>query len=184
MRHGESRANTLGIILSNPKNGMKKEFGLTDTGKKQATQAIRQCNVLNANTMIVSSDFSRARETATIAKKLLGTTAIRFSRRLRERNFGHFEKTSDNNYGKIWAADRMKERKGEMTTVESVHHVLGRATLLILSLEKQFHDRDILLVSHGDTLQILITGFLKKDLSLHRDQEHLKTAEIRQLRLA
>ena len=43
--------------------------------------------------------------------------------------------------------------------------------------------RDILLVSHGDTLQILEAGFLRMDPSAHRQLPHLDTAQIRELRL-
>ena len=45
--------------------------------------------------------------------------------------------------------------------VESVSAVLARATAFIIALEQRYSGRDILLVSHGDTLQILQAGFLR-----------------------
>jgi probable phosphoglycerate mutase len=61
--------------------------------------------------------------------------------------------------------------------------VLDRATALIADLERRYSGRDILLVSHGDTLQILQAGFLRMDPARHRQVPHLETAEIRQLDL-
>ena len=61
--------------------------------------------------------------------------------------------------------------------------MLDRTTALIADLEQRYSGRDILLVSHGDTLQILQAGFLRVDPSGHRRLPHLDTAEIRELRL-
>jgi len=62
--------------------------------------------------------------------------------------------------------------------------VLDRATAFILDLEERQASRDILLVSHGDTLQILQAGFGRTDPARHRHLPHLETAEIRRMRLA
>ena len=61
--------------------------------------------------------------------------------------------------------------------------VLDRTTALIAELERRHSGRDVLLVSHGDTLQILEAGFLRIDPARHRTVPHLETAEIRELRL-
>jgi glucosyl-3-phosphoglycerate phosphatase len=61
--------------------------------------------------------------------------------------------------------------------------VLDRATAFVVELERRYSGRDILLVSHGDTLQILQAGFLRIDPSRHRSLPDLATAEIRWLRL-
>ncbi len=63
--------------------------------------------------------------------------------------------------------------------VEPAAAVLDRATALIAQLERQHCSRDILLVSHGDILQILQAGFSGMDPSKHRLLPHLATAEIR-----
>ena len=57
-------------------------------------------------------------------------------------------------------------------------------TALIVDLERRYSGRDILLVSHGDPLQILQAGFVRIDPSRHRSLPALETAEIRHLRLA
>ena len=61
--------------------------------------------------------------------------------------------------------------------------MLDRVDRLVADLERRYAGRDILLVSHGDTLQILQAGFLRMNPSPHRRLPELRTAEIRQLRL-
>jgi broad specificity phosphatase PhoE len=61
--------------------------------------------------------------------------------------------------------------------------VLDRVTALVTDLERRYAGRDILLVSHGDTLQILQAGFLRMNPAAHRRLPHLGMAEIRALRL-
>jgi len=58
---------------------------------------------------------------------------------------------------------------------------MARVTAVIADYENQYSAATILLVSHGDALQILQTAFARLDASTHRQLEHLHTAEIRQL---
>jgi broad specificity phosphatase PhoE len=101
---------------------------------------------------------------------------------LRERRFGHWEASATGNYAHVWAADETDPAHAE-GNVEPAAAVLDRATALIAQLERQHCDRDILLVSHGDTLQILQAGFSGVDPSRHRLLPHLTMAEIHTLRL-
>jgi broad specificity phosphatase PhoE len=39
VRHGESTANASGTIVSDPQNGCKDEYGLTERGREQAREA-------------------------------------------------------------------------------------------------------------------------------------------------
>ena len=124
----------------------------------------------------------RARETAEIAKKLLGIEKINFHKNLRERYFGKFDKTSLDNIKIAWEHDE-KNPNHKHKGVESPNKVLKRTLALISKLEKKYKDKKILLVSHGDVLQILHTHFSKKPVSQHRKIPHLETAEIRELKL-
>ncbi|MBO0776261.1 MAG: histidine phosphatase family protein, partial [Actinobacteria bacterium] len=63
--------------------------------------------------------------------------------------------------------------------VEPVTAVLDRTTAFVAALEREHRGRDILLVSHGDALQILQAGFAGVDPARHRSLPHLRTAEIR-----
>ncbi len=171
-------ANVKGIIVSSPEHGID-AYGLTDKGKHQAREAIKGWPVLDASTRIVASDFLRTRQTAQEVRDLLQcNTAVEHSSLIRERFFGTWELTSDKNYGKVWADDR------NMTTrhqVEPVEQVLSRALACIAGLEACHEKKSILLVSHGDTLQILITHFLGWPPTRHREVDPMTVAQIRSL---
>ena len=101
---------------------------------------------------------------------------------LRERCFGDCEGSATDNYARVWAADETDS--GQVGRgVEPVAAVLDRTTALIVDLERRYSGRHILLVSHGDTLQILQAAFLRMSPTKHRSLPGLETAEIRRLRL-
>jgi broad specificity phosphatase PhoE len=182
MRHGQSEANAAGIIVSRIETDRHGDYGLTELGRQQALATARGCG-LPGDTVICSSDFARAGQTAEVVRAHLGTPEVVLAQALRERCFGEWEGSATDNYARVWAADEASS--GHETSddhVEPVAAVLDRTTAYILELERRYSGRDILLVSHGDTLQILQAGFLRMDPSRHRSLPSLKTAEIRQLR--
>jgi broad specificity phosphatase PhoE len=181
MRHGRSKANARGIIVSRIENDRRGDYGLSELGRQQALAAARSCG-LPGNTVICSSDFSRARQTAEIVRAHLGAPEIVIAEALRERCFGDQEGSATGNYEQVWAADETNPCYAG-GNVEPTTAVLDRTTAFIVDLERRYSDRDILLVSHGDTLQILRAGFLRMNPSQHRTLPALKTAEIRQLLL-
>ena len=181
MRHAQSKANAGGIIVSRIDNDRQGDYGLTEHGRQQALAAAQRCG-LPGDTVIYSSDFSRARQTAEIVRAHLGAPEVVISEALRERCFGPWEGSAAGNYARVWAADETDPVHAD-GNVEPAAAVLDRTTALIAQLERRHCGRDILLVSHGDTLQILQAGFSGVDPSRHRTLPHLATAEIRQLRL-
>ena len=102
--------------------------------------------------------------------------------KLRERFFGAWEKQHNSNYQNVWADDIL-DGAHKHNDVESTREVLSRTTSLIRELENSYTGRTILLVSHGDALQILQTAFERVDSSCHRLVPHLETGEIRRLQL-
>ena len=181
MRHGHSLANQRAIIVSQPANGLE-GFGLSDQGRAQVEQSLQRMSLPFANTIIVSSDFCRARESAEIAAQSIDAAeAINLDPRLRERNFGELELTADSGYADVWKADAENPDQ-QLMGVESVNQVMQRVTSVIVEYESRFANTSILLVSHGDALQILETAFARMDGSAHRQLEHLHTAQIRELR--
>jgi probable phosphoglycerate mutase len=181
MRHGQSKANEAGVIVSRIETDRGGDWGLSELGRRQALAAAQQCG-LPADTVICSSDFSRAVQTAEIVRAHLGAAEVVLTEALRERCFGDLEGTSASNYAKVWQADNADAGQA-VGGIESAAAVLDRATALVADLERRYSGRDILLVSHGDTLQILEAGFLRMDPSGHRQLPHLETAQIRELRL-
>jgi broad specificity phosphatase PhoE len=182
MRHGQSKANAAGIIVSCIRNDRQGDYGLTELGRQQALAVARGCD-LPRDTIICSSDFSRARQTAEIVRAQLGAAGVVIAEALRERYFGAWEGSATGNYARVWAADETDSGRAD-GDVEPAAAVLRRTTALIVDLERRYAGRDILLVSHGDPLQILQAGFLQIDPSRHRSLPALETAEIRPLRLA
>lgn len=179
MRHGQSKANVMGLIVSDPSNGIHTDYALSDQGRMQVVESAQKTR-LGKDTIIYSSDFSRARETASIVCRQFGVEKIHITHALRERNFGDYEKTDHGNYQLVWSDDAVNSSH-KNNKVESVDEVIERTTTFIQKLEKTYNNQDILLVSHGDTLQILQTSFQNVDGSKHRSLPHLKTAEIREL---
>lgn len=125
--------------------------------------------------------------------------AIVLDVRLRERYFGAWDGTSDKNYAVVWADDAISPSHTNQG-VESVDSVMDRATACIaewndlLSSYTTISNKEtldsasapwmVLVVAHGDVLQILQTAFEKKNGRHHRSLPHLETAQLRPLVLA
>ena len=178
MRHGQSKANQAGVIVSRIENDRRGDWGLSDLGRLEAVTAAEGCG-LSADTVICSSDFSRARQSAEIVRAHIRAPEVIITEALRERCFGDLEGGPVESYARVWAAD--EAYADHAAGVEHAAAVLDRVTGLIAGLERRYSGRDILLVSHGDTLQILQAGFLRMNPARHRHLPHLKTAEIRRL---
>lgn len=191
MRHGESEANLMHLISSDPTVATQ-SHGLTDTGFQQAQSSARQwadqnssssaSNTAKRPVIVISSDFKRAAQTAETLATACDTTVI-YTPILRERNFGSWNGTSDENYKLVWKLDAEDAYHTE-NEVESVVSVVDRVTRFILQLEKKYNNANIVLVAHGDVLQITQTAFAKTDPRQHRSLKHLPQAEIRPLPLA
>jgi broad specificity phosphatase PhoE len=179
LRHGKSLNNEQGIIISDPTAGIG-GYGLVAEGKEQVEKAVGEAvreNMLDKDTVIVSSDFLRAKETAIITKEILGADAVIFTDKLRERFFGAWENTNHSNYKKVWEAD-VVSASHKQNGVESVEKVLDRTTRLVTDLEKQYQQKNILLIAHGDTLQILQTAFERTQAGHHHELKLLKNGEL------
>jgi probable phosphoglycerate mutase len=179
MRHGHSKANEQGIIVSTLATDESGDYGLSELGRQQALDAASRC-ALGSGTLIYASDFARAKETAEIVRARLGAHPVTLAPALRERGFGDWEGTSAGNYDTVWAADELDPGHHDRN-VEPVTAVLARAAALVACLDSQHEGRHILLVSHGDTLQILQAGLAGTAPARHRAVPHLRTGEIREL---
>jgi probable phosphoglycerate mutase len=176
MRHGQSKANAARLIVSSLATDASGDYGLTELGRQQALASARRSG-LPRDTVICSSPFARARQTAEIVREHLRVPKIAVDDALAERFFGDFDQTSTANYDTIWADDQAEHNAAH--GVEPVSAVFGRIAAFVAALDRE-HDGDtILLVSHGDALQILLTGFLGLSPEDHRRVAHLETAEIR-----
>jgi glucosyl-3-phosphoglycerate phosphatase len=182
LRHGESQANAQGIIISDPARGVP-DYGLTPRGREQARAQVLACATLvraGADVIIYSSDFARARETAEVARVALGAGPVRLRAALRERAFGAFEGGPNTAYEPVWARDREDPTHTD-SGVEAARAVRDRAWALVQALEDEHRDATILLVSHGDPLQLVATAFLGRDAGEHRAIAPWLPGEVRAL---
>lgn len=182
-RHGKSLANQQQVIISSPVHGID-TFGLSKEGKMQVAHTIKYATekfAFDSSVILYASDFLRTKETAEIIQQYLQIKKCFLTVKLRERFFGGWENTHASVYESVWKLDG-ENPNNTLNGVESTEAVRSRAVSLILELEQSFHDRNIILISHGDVLQILETEFLSLPSSHHRRLPTLDTAEIRELR--
>ncbi len=179
MRHGESLANRRGLIVSQPENALN-DYGLTPRGSEQVMQASLATR-LNSDTVIVSSDFKRAKETAEIMHSVLACNdSIQYKPELRERDFGNLELTDHSSYEQVWKFD-VRNPSAVNKGVEPVDDVLKRGLAVIEELDSKYQDRNILLVGHGDVLQILLAHYHHINPRFHRSLSCIGNADIRSL---
>ncbi len=184
LRHGWSKANEAGIIVSRIDSGARLEYGLHATGREQASaagEAFRDI-VGDRPVAILSSDFSRTFDTAKIVANAVDAN-VEAEPALRERDFGDFELGPNTAYEAVWEQDAI-DATHTAWGVEAASAVLERAAGAVRRVEESAREgHAVLLVSHGDCLQILQTAFAGVDVSAHRSLPHLETCELRRLEL-
>ena len=183
LRHGWSKANDAGIIVSRIDSGARLEYGLHATGREQARaagDAFRDI-VGERPVAILASDFSRTFETAKEVAAAVNAD-VEAEPALRERDFGDFELGPNTAYDQVWARDAV-DATHTAWGVEAASAVLERAAGAVQRVEGAREGHVVLLVSHGDCLQILQTAFAGVDVSAHRSLPHLETCELRRLEL-
>lgn len=168
-----------GIIVSSLEQGTDPEYGLTDEGREEIADSIKRSE-LSSDTLILSSPLSRAFESAMLAQQLLGARAVRLALELRERDFGELDGKLTENYKSVWARDRINGA-GEYMGVEPADLVAARGLALIRKLDEEYAGANILLVSHGDTLQILEAVRRGRLAGEHRGLFPLAPGEIRRM---
>lgn len=179
MRHGESLANRKGLIVSKAENALA-AYGLTARGADQVIKTALQSRIDN-NTLIVSSDYLRAKETADIVHSVVSCNqSIITDERLRERDFGKWELHDHRHYEDVWKYDLSHPEK-TTNEVETVSQTLARTRSLIQRLESEFNNQSVLLVSHGDVLQILLAHYHNLNPRFHRSLAAIGNAEIRSM---
>ncbi len=185
MRHGESEANVLGVLVGDPRRGLE-GFGLTDLGRRQAVGAAavykKSHSPLLDGTEIVASDFRRTRETAELLAEGLGNSVpVGLNIGLREMSFGELE---GKDYRTVAALlDRVgSEELISQYGCEPPEVAQNRVVRVIRDLEEKHHERTLILVSHADPIQLLMAAFAGLDVSQYERIIALEYAEIAELR--
>lgn len=179
MRHGRSVPNEEGIIVADPRNGMQPKYGLVDLGIDQARETAQRSG-LGGDTVIISSDLSRGRQTAEILADTIGASSLTLDTRLRERGFGELELQSADLYHEVWERDA-KDATHTYLGVESLPRLAERQLKVVSELERKFARRTIVLVGHADPLNVLKAALWGHPLRLHRKNFSIGNAEMQAL---
>ncbi|WCJ40002.1 Phosphoglycerate mutase family protein [Euphorbia peplus] len=166
LRHGKSIPNQTGLIVSSLENGIRSEYQLAPDGINQAHSAgllflkeLKENNIPIENVRICYSPFARTTHTAKVVASVLDIPfdgpQFTVMEDIRERYFGpSFELMSHDKYPEIWALDE-KDPCMQPEGGESVKDVANRLAKSMAMMESEFQGCAILIVSHGDPLQIL-----------------------------
>ena len=157
-----------------PEQGLA-NYGLSEQGEQQLEEALAQWS-WPVPTQIVHSDFLRTTHTAARVAAAFGV-GMQQEAGLRERHFGELEGQADSHYPDVWAFDA-KSAEHTQWQVEPVSRVAARMCAVLEALEQRFTNETVLIVSHGDPLQILLTALAGKPLTQHREQPALLPASI------
>ncbi|XP_021774511.1 uncharacterized protein LOC110738419 [Chenopodium quinoa] len=168
LRHGKSIPNQKGLIVSSLENGVLPEYQLAELGVKQAQLAgeqfqkdLKDANIPLENVRICYSPFARTAHTAKVVASVLNLpfegSQCKVFEDLRERYFGpSYELSSHDRYPEIWALDE-KDPFQRPEGGECAADVVSRLLKAIGEMEAMFEGCSILIVSHGDPLQMLQT---------------------------
>lgn len=198
VRHSTSVPNERGVVCSVPEYALAEAAGLSSAGIALANRNFSkwwaEAGLSAANVILISSDYSRALQTAQIAAVCWGIPldSIITSRAIRERAFGPALEGLRGRvvYPQVWEHDSRNATSHSMVIdgcgqvgVESAASVQYRASSVVREVDTMLDaGKHVFWFGHGDTLQIMVTAFAGLDASLHRrGVPHLENAEIRQL---
>lgn len=169
LRHGKSIPNEKGLIVSSLENGVLEEYQLASEGVNQARIAgelfqkgLKDANFTLENVRICYSPFARTTHTARTVASVLNLPfdgpQCKVIEELRERYFGPtYELQSHERYPEIWALDEKDPFEKPEEGGESASDVVARLIRAMERMETEFQGCAILVVSHGDPLQMLQT---------------------------
>ncbi|XP_051146745.1 uncharacterized protein LOC127262204 [Andrographis paniculata] len=181
LRHGKSIPNEMGLIVSSLENGIQEKYQLASDGINQARLAgellfkeLEEQKIGLENVRICYSPFARTTQTAKMVASVLNIAFESFQcqvvHNIRERFFGpSYELKSHDKYPEIWAMDEINPFT-QPEGGESVADVATRFTRALGMMESTFENCAVLVVSHGDPLQIL-------QASINAAKEHREASE-------
>lgn len=154
MRHGESTKN-LAQISSTILGGIETGHHLTEKGIETVQQTAKALRTEGID-LIVTSPFTRSRETANLVANILGlsTDAIQIDERLREINVGPLEGKPCDEYNALFSSIEERFTK-KIEGIETFAEVRRRAGEVLYELEQQHHHKKILIISHADPLWLM-----------------------------
>jgi glucosyl-3-phosphoglycerate phosphatase len=135
---------------------------LDDTGRAQAKEAARRL-AARAPGVIVSSDLSRAADTAAELAALTGLTPTH-DVRLRERSFGEWETLLATEVEERWPAGWARWHKGEPIDeagVERIEDLAKRVSEALGEIVERHPGETVVVVTHGGAVRYAIEAALE-----------------------
>ncbi|MBU1159872.1 class I tRNA ligase family protein, partial [Patescibacteria group bacterium] len=148
VRHGDSENNKKQILNSLPE---KEKFHLTESGIGQINYLADKIKNEKIDA-IFSSPLLRTKETAEIISKKLGIEII-FDERIRELDLGEMNGRSGDDLAAIHPTRQSRLKKTKMG-VESGEHLKTRMENFLDEINKNYKNKNIVIVSHGDPIQM------------------------------
>lgn len=139
VRHGQTTWNSQGKVMG------KADISLNDKGVEQAEETRKKLKNEEFD-LIVCSPLKRAMETANIINKGRNIPII-YDNQISERDFGEFEGTSKKNFDfeTFWSY----KQNQHYLKAENIKVFFNRIYLRLDELKIEYHDKKILLVTHG-----------------------------------
>lgn len=153
MRHGEAESNVSRKVTCDPTGN-----GLTEVGRIQVQKSALGLKS-NGITLMVSSDYTRVKETAEIVAGEIGYSLnkIVYDPRLREVNFGVYNNESLENYHGHFKT-QLERFYVRPEGGENLSDVKRRVTEFLYDMDKQYIGENILIIAHGDLVWLLQAG--------------------------
>ena len=160
LRHGQTDYNDKGIIQGDL------PISLNENGINQAFEAKKQIDNIDID-LIISSPIVRTMETADIVNKGRNIKIIT-DKRLEERGLGMLVNKPVSYYETVdyW---NLESDLDFDNGVEPVLELLERTKEFWIEMKNKYHDKNILIVSHRDSLRAIVMnlqGFDKCDLDI------------------
>ncbi len=150
VRHGITDWNLQGIAQGSA------DVPLNIMGIQQAEALAERLESEESWDLIISSDLSRAIETAEIIGNKLGLPVGHFDTRLRERSGGKIEGTTEEERIERWGADYRKLDLG----MESLDETADRGVACTKDVLNNFNGQRVLLISHGALIGLTLQKLL------------------------
>ncbi len=149
VRHGESRGNRERVFADSPH-----DLPLTDVGYRQAHAAAHRIGELFKPSLVVTSDYLRARETARVIAEALAVP-LRVELNLHEREVGAHRGMSYDSLAQAPDYDAIRPWAWQPKGGESYEEVQARVAPIMDRIAAAHADDDVVLVSHGGVMVTL-----------------------------
>lgn len=186
MRHGEAETNIKGIVSYKPED----PFPLTERGRAQVKTAALKLREKGIE-LIIASPILRTKETARIVAATLGLPEeeIIFDSRIAEVNTGDFNGCDIDEYRAYFTSTLEKFAKPSPNG-ETLEQMKVRVGELLYDIEKKYHGKKILFVTHeygAWMLDAVARGATNAEaawMKVEGGDDYIANAEVRELHFA